>query len=72
MSLQKRQTWSTAMPEVRVSRQAFRPKSRRVLMIVQDLPVAYDRRTWLEASSLSQAGYTVSVICPKSQRFMSS
>ena len=72
MSLQKIQTWSIAMPEVQVARQAFRPKSRRVLMIVQDLPVPYDRRTWLEATTLSQAGYTVSVICPQSPRFKAS
>jgi glycosyltransferase involved in cell wall biosynthesis len=41
----------------------------RVLMIVQDLPVPYDRRTWLEAMTLAEAGYTVSVICPKASGF---
>lgn len=41
----------------------------RVLMIVQDLPVPYDRRTWLEAMTLTQAGYMVSVICPKASGF---
>ena len=41
----------------------------RVLMIVQDLPVPYDRRTWLEATTLAKAGYAVSVICPKASGF---
>jgi glycosyltransferase involved in cell wall biosynthesis len=45
---------------------------RRVLIIVQDLPVPYDRRTWLEASTLRRAGYTVSVICPKAKGFEAS
>lgn len=38
---------------------------RRVLIIVQNLPVPLDRRVWLEAQALVAAGYTVSVICPK-------
>jgi len=38
---------------------------RRVLIIVQNLPVPFDRRVWLEATSLREAGYEVSVICPK-------
>jgi glycosyltransferase involved in cell wall biosynthesis len=44
-------------------------RSRRVLIIVQDLPVPYDRRTWLEATTLRRAGYIVSVICPKAEGF---
>ena len=50
---------------VSVSPSSHRSGHRRVLIIVQDLPVPYDRRTWLEATTLSRAGYTVSVICPK-------
>lgn len=38
--------------------------SRRVLIVVENLPVPLDRRVWLEASSLVEAGYQVSVICP--------
>ncbi len=38
--------------------------SRRVLILVQNLPVPLDRRVWLEATTLTAAGYTVSVICP--------
>jgi len=37
----------------------------RVLIIVQNLPVPFDRRVWLEATSLTRADYDVSVICPK-------
>jgi glycosyltransferase involved in cell wall biosynthesis len=40
---------------------------RRVLIIVQNLPVPFDRRVWLEATSLTEAGYAVSVICPKAK-----
>ena len=36
-----------------------------VLIIVQNLPVPFDRRVWLECQTLVAAGYSVSVICPK-------
>ncbi|WP_179378120.1 glycosyltransferase family 4 protein [Jannaschia marina] len=42
---------------------SFSP-TRRVLMVVENLPVPLDRRVWLEATSLTAAGYEVSVICP--------
>lgn len=38
--------------------------NRHVLIVVENLPVPLDRRVWLEATSLRQAGYDVSVICP--------
>ena len=38
---------------------------RRVLIIVQNLPVPFDRRVWLECQALTKAGYQVAVICPK-------
>ncbi|MEE8287086.1 MAG: glycosyltransferase family 4 protein [Gammaproteobacteria bacterium] len=41
----------------------------RVLIIVQNLPVPFDRRVWLEATTLTRAGYQVSVICPKAKGF---
>ena len=44
-------------------REGGRPLS--VLIIVQNLPVPFDRRVWLECQALVDAGYTVSVICPK-------
>ena len=37
---------------------------RRVLIVVENLPVPLDRRVWLEATALVAAGYQVSVICP--------
>jgi glycosyltransferase involved in cell wall biosynthesis len=36
-----------------------------VLIIVQNLPVPFDRRVWVEATTLQRAGFQVSVICPK-------
>ncbi|MEI5672932.1 MULTISPECIES: glycosyltransferase family 4 protein [unclassified Nocardioides] len=36
-----------------------------VLIVVQNLPVPLDRRVWLECRALREAGYAVSVICPK-------
>lgn len=38
---------------------------RRVLIIVENLPVPFDRRTWAEARALAKEGYEVSVICPR-------
>jgi len=37
---------------------------RRVLIIVENLPSPFDRRVWQEATTLLQAGYVVSIICP--------
>ncbi len=37
----------------------------RVLIIVQNLPVPFDRRVWLECRALLSDGYQVAVICPK-------
>ena len=39
-------------------------RARRVLMAVENLPVPLDRRVWLEATTLREHGYEVSVICP--------
>ncbi len=40
----------------------------RILILVENLSVPFDRRVWLEATTLQQAGYTVSVICPKGKK----
>jgi glycosyltransferase involved in cell wall biosynthesis len=37
----------------------------RVLIIVQNLPVPFDRRVWLESQALAADGYQVAVVCPK-------
>jgi glycosyltransferase involved in cell wall biosynthesis len=47
----------TSLPENRA-----RP---RILIIVQNLPVPFDRRVWLECKALNAAGYDVTVVCPK-------
>ena len=44
----------------------------RVLIVVQNLPVPFDRRVWLEATTLTKNGYRVSVICPKMRGFTAS
>jgi glycosyltransferase involved in cell wall biosynthesis len=41
----------------------------RILIIVENLPCPFDRRVWQEARTLSGAGYTVSIICPKGPGF---
>ena len=45
---------------------------RRVLIIVENLPVPFDRRVWQEARTLAANGYGVSVICPKGKGHESS
>ena len=37
---------------------------RRVLMVVENLPLPFDRRVWQEARTLKAAGAEVSIICP--------
>jgi len=37
----------------------------KVLIIVENLPVPFDRRVWLEANTLTGEGYKVSVISPR-------
>lgn len=37
---------------------------RKVLIVVENLPVPFDRRVWQEARALTEAGALVSVICP--------
>jgi len=39
-------------------------KKNKVLIIVENLPVPFDGRVWQEATTLTKAGYQVSVICP--------
>ena len=47
-------------------------RSRRVLIVVENLPVPFDRRVWLEATTLARHGNRVSVICPKAKGFTKS
>lgn len=43
--------------------------NRKVLIIVENLPVPFDTRVWQEATTLVANGYTVSVICPKGKGY---
>lgn len=43
--------------------------TKRILIVVENLPVPFDRRVWLESNTLKRAGYEVSVICPQGQDF---
>ena len=42
---------------------------KRVLIIVQNLPVPFDRRVWQEATALVANGYQVAVICPAARGY---
>src|SRR4030042_2198741 len=44
-------------------------QEKKILFIVENLPVPPDRRVWQEAISLKRAGYGVSIICPKGKGF---
>lgn len=37
---------------------------KKLLIIVENLPVPFDRRVWQEATTLKKNGYQVSIICP--------
>lgn len=39
------------------------------VIIVENLPVPLDRRVWQEATALRDAGWTVSVICPATEKY---
>jgi len=45
-------------------RVSMREYAGKVLIIVENLPVPFDRRVWLEANTLAEEGYKVSVISP--------
>jgi glycosyltransferase involved in cell wall biosynthesis len=56
----RRRTAGRAAPEKRGAK-----GQRRVLILVQNLPVPMDRRVWRQARALTADGYQVSVICPR-------
>jgi glycosyltransferase involved in cell wall biosynthesis/SAM-dependent methyltransferase len=39
--------------------------TRKILMLVENLPAPADPRVWIEATTLRNQGYQVSIICPK-------
>ena len=48
---------------------AFAGNAKKVLIIVENLPVPFDRRVWQEATTLANNGYIVSIICPKTKEY---
>lgn len=40
-----------------------------ILIVVENLTVPLDRRVWQEARTLQEAGYTVSIVCPKGGKY---
>jgi glycosyltransferase involved in cell wall biosynthesis len=52
------QTWKTST--------SFGPvlAGRKILIVVENLPVPFDRRVWQEARTLQKSGAQVSIICP--------
>jgi glycosyltransferase involved in cell wall biosynthesis len=56
------------LPHARTADTARRSAPRRVLFILENLPVPLDRRAWQEARALHDAGYVVTVVCPRNQK----
>jgi len=44
-------------------------EGRRVLFIVENLPVPFDTRPWLEAQALKEKGMEVAIICPRGKGY---
>ncbi len=42
---------------------------KKVCIVVENLPVPFDRRVWQEATSLHEAGAEVTVICPQTKKY---
>lgn len=47
----------------------MKDKKRRVLIIVENLPVPFDSRVWKEALALQGHGYDVTVLCPQGKGY---
>ena len=43
--------------------------NKHILIIVENLPVPFDRRVWQEANTLREHGADVSIICPKMKNY---
>jgi glycosyltransferase involved in cell wall biosynthesis len=48
---------------------ARRQARRSCVIVVENLPVPFDRRVWQEATALRRAGWQVSVICPATEHY---
>lgn len=61
-----------APPEVALTSPNFsrpvvpsQPHRGHIVILVENLPVPFDRRVWMESLALTEAGYRVSVVCPQ-------
>ena len=45
---------------------------KKVCIVVENLPVPFDRRVWQEATTLKEAGMVVSIISPKTEKYRAS
>lgn len=54
----------TAMPRLDAVRSAKPLMGRKILIVVENLPLPFDRRVWHECRTLKAAGAEVAVICP--------
>lgn len=52
-----------------MSRSGPAARPAKVLIVVENLPVPFDRRVWMEACTLRGAGYAVAVICPSGKGY---
>ncbi|MEB8388423.1 glycosyltransferase family 4 protein [Rhodobacteraceae bacterium KMM 6894] len=59
----------TEMPNFNALRTDRPLDGRRILIIVENLPLPFDRRVWHECLTLTAAGADVSVICPKGKGY---
>jgi len=55
----------TTYPREQVRPPSLGAHGGRVLIIIQNLAVPFDRRVWLECQCLRDAGYAVTVVCPR-------
>lgn len=60
-----------AMPRFAALRQSQPLAGRKVLIIVENLPLPFDRRVWQESRTLTAAGAEVHVICPTGKGYES-
>jgi glycosyltransferase involved in cell wall biosynthesis len=44
--------------------------TKKILIIVENLPVPFDTRVWKEAASLQDDGYEVTVLCPRGKGYL--
>ncbi|WP_240722725.1 glycosyltransferase family 4 protein [Poseidonocella sp. HB161398] len=60
---------TTAMPFLDAVRTSRPLAGRKVLIVVENLPLPFDRRVWHESRTLTAAGAQVAVICPKGKGY---